>query len=30
MYTYGKMRPVATIPEIKENYGDGEFNYDKL
>jgi hypothetical protein len=29
MYVNGKMTPVETIPgikEIKENYGEGEFN----
>jgi hypothetical protein len=35
MYVTGKMRPVETIPGmreqgIKENDGGGEFNYDIL
>jgi hypothetical protein len=36
MYENGKLRPVETIPRmrwgerIKENDGEGEFNYDTL
>jgi hypothetical protein len=35
MFVNGKMRPVETIQGmrgggIKENYGEGEFNYDNI